>query len=67
MKRKVRPDRTICHVAVDGHHRWQDPPRRLPMEQLSIDVAQCSACGAFLWKPSGHIDPGLGSPEAGVR
>lgn len=67
MKRKPRPDRTACYVALDGHHRWIDPPRKHPLEQLSLDFAQCSACGSVLWKSSGHIDPGLNTPEARSR
>lgn len=65
--KKPRPDRTRCHVALDGHHRWLDLARRYPVEQLSLDFAQCSACGAVLWKANGHIDPGLNAPEAGMR
>ena len=55
--------RSTCTVALDGEHRWVEPKRTHPTGQLTLNFAQCSACGAVLWKSSGHIDVGLNSGE----
>lgn len=66
MSAKRRVGRDVCGVALDGNHRWVEPKRAYPAEQLSLGLTQCSACGAVLWKKSGHIDRSL-SPGVGER
>jgi hypothetical protein len=59
----ARTKRDLCAVALDGNHRWVEPKRAYPPEQLTLGFMQCSACGAVLWKRSGHIDRGLNEGE----
>jgi hypothetical protein len=59
MPRKTKVQRDTCPVALDGGHRWIEPKRAYPAEQLTLGFAQCAACGAVLWKSSGHIERGL--------
>lgn len=56
-------ERSTCPVALDGEHRWVEPKRSHPAAQLTLNFAQCGACGAVLWKSSGHIDRGLNAAE----
>lgn len=53
-----------CRVALDGAHRWREPGRAYPVDQLQFGFAQCTACGAVRWA-NGHIDRNLDSPTRG--
>jgi hypothetical protein len=60
-------ERSTCPTALDGEHRWAEPKRASEPGQLSLGFAQCTACGAVLWKSSGYIDHGLNAAEDARR